>query len=89
MHPPGYYLLLHGAVALFRHSEFALRFPSVLAGTLTVPLVYQLGCILGTQRWWLTAGLLLALNPFTVWHAREARMYCLLLCLSVAVGYAF
>ncbi len=89
VHPPGYYLLLRGSLALFGQSEFALRFPSVLAATLGVPLIYRLGCILGGQRWGMAAGLLLALNPYSLWYAQEARMYSLLLCLSIAGGYAF
>jgi mannosyltransferase len=89
VHPPGYYLLLRGGLALFGSGEFALRFLSVLAGTLGVPLIYQLGRVLGGGRWGLAAALLLALNPFALWYAQEARMYSLLLCLSIAGGYAF
>jgi len=89
VHPPGYYLLLRGGLALFGAGEFGLRFPSVLAGTLAVPLTCQLGRALGSRRWGLAAGLLLSLNPFALWYAQEARMYSLLLCLSVAGGYAF
>jgi uncharacterized membrane protein len=89
VHPPGYYLLLRGALALYGKGEIALRFLSVLAGSLGVPLIYQLGRVLGGRRWGLVAALLLALNPFALWYAQEARMYSLLLCLSIAGGYAF
>jgi 4-amino-4-deoxy-L-arabinose transferase-like glycosyltransferase len=89
VHPPGYYLLLRASLALFGDSEFALRYPSALLGTLAVPLIYQLGRTLGGRHWGLMAGLLLALNPFALWYAKEARMYGLLLCLSIAGGYAF
>ncbi len=89
VHPPGYYLLLRGSLTLFGNSEFALRFPSALAGTLAMPLIYQLGRALGGQRWGLVAGLLLALNPFALWYAQEARMYSFLLCLTIVGGYAF
>ena len=89
VHPPGYYLLLRVGLELFGHTEFALRFLSVLTGTLAVPLIFQLGRVLGDGRWGLVAALLLALNPFALWYAQEARMYSLLLCLSIAAGYAF
>ena len=89
VHPPGYYLLLRESVALFGASEFALRFLSAVAGTLAVPLMWRLGQALGSGRWGLAAGLLLALNPFALWYAQEARMYSLLLCLTIAGGYAF
>jgi 4-amino-4-deoxy-L-arabinose transferase-like glycosyltransferase len=88
-HPPGYYLLLRGGLALWGDSEFGVRFLSALSGTLVVPLMYRLGSILGGRRWGLGAGLLLALNPFALWYAQEARMYSLLLCLAIAGGYAF
>jgi mannosyltransferase len=89
VHPPGYYLLLREGVAAFGASEFALRFLSAVAGTLAVPLMWRLGRALGNDRWGLAAGLLLALNPFALWYAQEARMYSLLLCLTIATGYAF
>ena len=89
VHPPGYYLLLRAGLVFFGDSEFALRFPSVLAGTLAVPLIYQLGRALGGVRWGLAAALLLALNPFALWYAQEARMYSFLLCLSIAGAYTF
>lgn len=89
VHPPGYYLLMRGSLILFGDGEFGLRFPSVVAGTLALPLIYQLGRALGRERWGLMAASLLALNPFALWYAQEARMYSLLLCLSIAGGYAF
>lgn len=89
VHPPGYYLLLRAGLILFGSSEFALRFLSVVAGVLAVPLIYQLGCSLGWRRWGIIAGLLLAVNPFAWWYAQEARMYSLLLCLTIAGSYTF
>jgi mannosyltransferase len=89
VHPPGYYLLLRESLAFFGTSEFALRFLSSVAGTLAVPLMWRLGRALRNERWGLAAGLLLALNPFALWYAQEARMYSLLLCLTIAGGYAF
>lgn len=89
VHPPGYYLLLRVGLALWGQSEFALRFTSLIAGTLAVPLIYQLGRRLGGWRWGMTAALLLALNPFAVWYAQEGRMYSLLLGLTAASSYAF
>lgn len=41
-HPPLYFLLLHYWIQLAGKSEFALRFPSIMAGLLLVPLVYVL-----------------------------------------------
>jgi hypothetical protein len=38
---PLFYLLLRPWLALAGHSEFALRFPSVLMGVLAIPLIFQ------------------------------------------------
>jgi len=89
VHPPLYYLLLRPWLDLAGASEFALRFPSVVAGVLTVALVIR------TARQWLGrraagwAGLLLAVNPFHVWYSQEARMYALLGALALAVLAVF
>ena len=40
--PPFYYLILWAAVRLFGQSEFALRFPSVVFGLLTIPVIWQI-----------------------------------------------
>lgn len=81
--PPLYYVLIHWVLLLGR-DEVALRLPSVVAGVLTVPLVFALG------RRWLgaaagaAAAVLLAISPFHVWYSQEARPYALLLLLGVA-----
>jgi mannosyltransferase len=89
VHPPGYYLVLRGCLDLFGASEFALRFTSVIASTLVIPLIWRLGQLLGGRRLGLAAAALVAVNPFAIWYAQEARMYSLLQCLIVAAGYAF
>jgi len=43
VHPPLYYLLMRLVIVLVGGSEFALRFPSALAGVLTVALLYRAG----------------------------------------------
>ncbi|MFQ5612225.1 MAG: glycosyltransferase family 39 protein [Anaerolineae bacterium] len=90
VHPPGYYLLLRAALPLFGASEFGLRFPSAAVGTLAVPLMWPLGRrLFGRSEAGLLAALLLALNPFAVWYAQEARQYAPLLVLTVAGAWAY
>ena len=48
--PPTYYLLLHGWMALWGHSEAALRSLSLVACTLCVPGIYLLGRELAVSR---------------------------------------
>ena len=41
-HQVPYYMLIHSMIALFGDSSFVLRTPSVIAGALSVPLLYAL-----------------------------------------------
>lgn len=74
-HPPGHYLLTRGWLLLMGEDEWTLRFPSVVAGVLTVALAAALGRALGGRRAGLLAGLLLSLAPFLVAWSQELRMY--------------
>jgi mannosyltransferase len=75
--PPGYYVLLHGWMALFGTSESALRAFSALASTLTVLVVYGIGRTMARRPTALLAGLLMGLNPVAIASAQEARGYAL------------
>ena len=82
-HPPLYYFLLHlwGQVAGW--SEFSLRFPSLLLGTLFIPLLYRfLSWLLGKEVAVLVA-LLAAFSPFLIDLSGEARMYSLVIVLGL------
>jgi len=75
--PPLYYLLLKAWLPLAGHSEWLIRLPDILLGTLTVPLVFLL-CrkVFGnTSKVPLIAALFLALNPFHAYYSQELRMY--------------
>ena len=76
-HPPLYYLMLN-AVALVSRDPFTMRFPSVVFGTLTVPLLGVLGQRLFGLTVGVVAALLLTVSPFAVHHSQEARMYTML-----------
>jgi uncharacterized membrane protein len=87
--PPLYYLLLHAWRLLAGDGELAVRLPSVLLGTLLVPLVYRLGLdLFRSRRVAALAAALAAFNPFLVWYSQEARMYALAALLS-ALGTWF
>jgi hypothetical protein len=87
--PPLYYLLIWHTYIGFGQSEWALRFPSVLFNTLTIPLIYALARRLFTPRSpvSLLAGLLFAVSPLLVYYSQEARMYTLLVFEAVLAGY--
>jgi uncharacterized membrane protein len=91
IHPPGYYLLLHGwqwltHPTLAHGLEFLYTWPSLLAGMVILVLLYALGRRLADHSVALLALWLAACNPFHVWYSQEVRMYTLgaalgLLCL--------
>ncbi|MCI0393404.1 MAG: glycosyltransferase family 39 protein [Chloroflexi bacterium] len=72
-HPPLYYLLLHGWMAVLGRSEVLVRLPSVFNSMVGLALAYRLGRrLLGRDA--AVAATLLALAPLDVWYAQEARM---------------
>jgi hypothetical protein len=85
--PPFYYLMMK-LVMRIGESEFLLRLPSVLAGTLAIPLVYILGRLGGISRSGVIGAALLALSAVAITYSREARTYALLqdACLLAAIG---
>jgi mannosyltransferase len=87
LHPPLYFLMMHFWIRLAGRSEFALRFPSVVAATLALPLLYALARRLLSEEAGLWAALLGAFSPFYLWYAQEARMYTWVVVLSLASVY--
>lgn len=79
VHPPLYFWMLHLWRQLVGDSEFAIRFLSVAAGTLTIVAVWYLSRLLVPKRPWLAAiaALFTAVSRFSVWWSQEARMYML------------
>lgn len=83
IHPPLYYLLLHGWVQMAGTSAGALRAFSALCGVFVVAAAGGVAGRLadGTpSRRWLSfaAAIWVALNPFQIYYSQEARMYMLL-----------
>jgi 4-amino-4-deoxy-L-arabinose transferase-like glycosyltransferase len=83
-HPPLYYLTMLGWTRAGGAGEGWVRLASALAGLGVVPLTALLGRSLGSPRAGAWAALLVAVSPLEVGYAREARMYALLGCLTVA-----
>lgn len=81
--PPLYFQLLHFWIMLFGNSEFSLRFPSVILGTLSVYLVFILARKIFNQEVGLISAILLAFSLFHLQYSQEARMYEMLSFLSL------
>jgi len=87
VHPPGYFVLLHGWMALAGRSEFALRYLSVAFSMLTVALLIRFGQELAGRPTGWVAGGLAALSPLYVTYAQEVRMYATVTFLALASVY--
>ena len=79
--PPLYYLIAHAALTLRGRLglEEAMRLPSVVAGVLSIPLLYIVARPWIGSRVALLAAALLTVSPFHVWYSQEARPYVVLL----------
>ena len=73
--PPFYHLVLWLTVRAFGHGEFAVRLPSLIAGTLMIPVLYELGRELYDRRTGLIAAAFVTVSPLLVWYSQEVRMY--------------
>lgn len=89
-HPPLYYLLLKGWLAVgLGGDETTVRLLSALLSTAAIPAVYVLINTLTDQRTSLIGAAFLAVMPFQVLYAQEARMYGLLVLLTTLTLWAF
>ena len=90
--PPLYYYVAAAWTRVAGRSEWSLRFPSVIFGVLTIPLLWVLACRLfgrgplGTSAG-LIGALLASIAPLYVYYGQEARMYTMLTCLGALAGY--
>jgi uncharacterized membrane protein len=78
VHPPLYFMLLHGWIELFGDGIFSIRSLSALLGIVTVAFGVWLVSLVATRRAAVLAGVLLALLPTAVRYSQEVRMYSLL-----------
>ncbi len=76
---PLFFLALRPWLAAAGESEFALRFPSALAGALAVPILYALvRRLAGDGKPAAVAALLMATAPYLIWYGQEVKMYAAL-----------
>ncbi len=87
-HPPAYYLLMHLWLGVMGTGEAAVRFPSACFSLIAVLLTYVLARRITTEATSLLSAFVVAVSPFQVMSAQEARMYSLLgaLCLASTVA---
>ncbi|HEX2073438.1 MAG TPA: glycosyltransferase family 39 protein [Geodermatophilus sp.] len=81
--PPLYYLLLRAWTELFGTGSAAVRSLSGVLSLLTLPLAWRVARQLAGRRVATALVVLLATSPFAVRYASEARMYALVVLLTV------
>jgi hypothetical protein len=87
-HPPLYYLLLHSWIGLNGDTPYDVRLLSALFGAGTIPVIYLIGKRISGVIIGLAAAVFLALSPFNIYYAQEARMYTFLTFNAAVAMYA-
>jgi hypothetical protein len=88
VHPPLHHVVLWVTVHLFGTAQLVVRAPSILAGTLLIPVLWLTGRELYGPRAGAAAAALGAVAPFAVWYAQEARMYAFFMLFATVALYA-
>lgn len=82
-HPPLYFWIMHFWRKLFGDSVLALRFFSVLMGTLCVFLAYRVGWYLFNEDAAKFCALFVSISAFSIRYSQEARAYSLVAALGL------
>ncbi|WP_370572961.1 glycosyltransferase family 39 protein, partial [Methanomethylovorans sp.] len=85
---PLHMVFLH-FMTLFSSSEFSLRFPSAIFGTLTIPVTYFMGKRFFGKEEGIISAFLLAISMMHLWYSQEARMYAQMLLFASMSLYFF
>jgi mannosyltransferase len=81
---PLYTLLLHFWLEVVGTREAAVRLLPAAFGVATIPLIYVTGKRLLNEALGLIAAGLLAVSPFHIWHSQDAKMYTLVVLVTLA-----
>jgi mannosyltransferase len=87
--PPLYYAFLHVWVLIFGDSEFAVRLPSAIFGSVNILLIYVVGKMLFNRKTGLMAAFILAISVFHIRFSQETRVYSMSTLLTLVSYYFF
>jgi 4-amino-4-deoxy-L-arabinose transferase-like glycosyltransferase len=87
-HPPAAVLSIYGWTRLVGETEFAVRYLSVLAGTVTIAALYGMGRLLLNRQAGFLAAFLWAINPYQIWFAQDLRSNALWIAFSAVATLA-
>jgi uncharacterized membrane protein len=88
VHPPLYFSVLWVSVRWLGSGELAVRLPSIIAGSLVVPMLYVLGKEAYDRRTGAVAAAVGSVAPIMVWYSQEARMYAFLMLFGLIALWA-
>ena len=89
VHVPLYPMILHGWIVAFGNDVGTIRILSLIFFLLSIPIFYVLGRRIYPAGIVLFATVLFSISPFMNWYANEARMYSLLVLVSLINMYFF
>lgn len=87
--PPLYLIVIRFWVNIFGNGEFAFRFPSVIFGSLSIPVFYFITKQFVSKKIALICSILLIFSPIHIYYSQEARCYSLFILLSFISTYFF
>lgn len=87
IHPPLYYVLLKGWLAIIGTGAEEARFLSVVIGTALIPVLASLGQRLFDRQVQVMAAAVVAVMPLAIYYAQEVRMYGLVTLLGAMAVY--
>ncbi|MDB4940457.1 MAG: Membrane protein-like protein [Candidatus Doudnabacteria bacterium] len=89
VHVPLYHIMLHFWQAFFGNSISGARVFSLIFFVLTIPAIFALGKEAFGRKVGLFAATLTAISPFLNWYGSEARMYSLLVLVTILNQWFF
>ncbi len=89
VHPPAYHTLLYFVEKYIGDSESALRFPSAIAGVLSVFVIFLVGTQLYSYKEGLIASAFMAVFWCPIYFSQEARSYSLVLLFTLLATYCW
>jgi mannosyltransferase len=89
VNPPLYFIILHYWIRLFGESEFSLRLPSAIFGSLALIMIYRVGDLIFGKRTGALSCFLLAISMFHIEYSQEARGYSLMVLMALISMYFF
>jgi mannosyltransferase len=89
VHVPLYHTILHYWMFFFGNAIPTIRILSLIFFLASIPVAYLVARFILSLRWALLASVLYSFSPFMNWYANEARMYTLLVLMSLLSMYFF